>query len=391
MRKFCTILSLLFSLTVFGQSAVPRVNLEKYRVSNEEVAAAKARLNQAAERTSYSIYVDYPVADQIEAGSPTIQNFLWTFNSGYDANDTDVVAMNYIGVRIRDLIGYTDPTQDPLATYVGPFPYNNSTTITIDSIYALFSHENNSGLPDTFIVELRQQNAGGNLLPSGALVWSDSVITTSTLSPGGNWLGSNALFSLAMPCGITTTPNQRVGVTLQYRAPEADTLGMLAGFVPNPDNTELALKTRFPNSFFRWMGVLSSQVVNSSNIFFPPAPGADTGYFEAQNWQIWALVTFIDETGFKKSMYTNMDMGNSYPNPTLDASRFNFSTAKPQNINLEIFDLNGRVIYTRNLGFRNTGDHLVELPSDQLESGTYFYRLQGEDGASEMKKFTVVR
>ena len=64
MRKFCTILSLLFSLTVFGQSAVPRVNLEKYRVSNEEVAAAKARLNQAAERTSYSIYVDYPVADQ---------------------------------------------------------------------------------------------------------------------------------------------------------------------------------------------------------------------------------------------------------------------------------------------------------------------------------------
>ena len=396
MKKLFT---LTLSLLCFGafaqQNQVPVRDMSKYQVSSEEVEIAKNRHNNQADRSTFSVYLDYPVADQVEQGAASVSNLIWTFNSRYDANDTDIVALNFIGTRLRDLVGYTDPTIDPLETYIGPFPYLDGLTITVDSIFALIGHENNSGTPDSFIVELRSLNAARDLLPNGTLVWADTLISSTSLSPSGNWLGQNALYTVALPCGYTTTGTQKVGVSLRYLAPETDTLGVLASYVRNPNGPsapdDIALKTKFPNSYMRWMGVLSSNVVNTSNVFFPVQAGQDTSYFTAQNWQIWALATFEDATGIKKTVKLPLDMLQNQPNPFADYSTFTYTLETSQNLNLSIFDVNGRLISNNNLGFRSAGSYTEELPAAQLSTGTYFYQLTNDQGKSAMKKFTVIK
>ncbi|MEZ5173593.1 MAG: hypothetical protein R2850_08820 [Bacteroidia bacterium] len=148
----------------------------------EEAVRAVRCPGFSAGRSLETIYVDYPVADEIDQGVGTSSNFLWTFNSYYTAADTPATTIDYVGVRIRDLIGYADPNQEPIETYSGPYAYPNDLTITIDSVFMLFSHENNSGMPDTIIMEIRDQNAQGNLIPNGTLRWADSTITESTFT-----------------------------------------------------------------------------------------------------------------------------------------------------------------------------------------------------------------
>ncbi|MEZ5174555.1 MAG: T9SS type A sorting domain-containing protein [Bacteroidia bacterium] len=444
-------------------------------VPEEAVRAVKSALGLSAGRSLETIYVDYPVADEIDQGVGTSSNFLWTFNSYYTAADTPATTIDYVGVRIRDLIGYADPNQEPIETYSGPYAYPNDLTITIDSVFMLFSHENNSGMPDTIIMEIRDQNAQGNLIPNGTLRWADSTITESTftvtsdtvetqvideittdtiptnpveiitsdtiytdttnteiseiindtmvvfqdtmyvsdttyttveeiindttytgqsLSSGGNWVGQGALASLSLGVGYKTTPNQKVGFTVRYLADKRDTMGILASYVPNPDGPtapdDIALKSLYPNSFFRWQGVLNSGVYATSSIFYNPQPGQDTGYFYAQNWQIWALVTFENVTGVKQSMKIPLGLNQNMPNPFSDNSRINYAIKDAQNLSLSIYDINGRLINTQNLGYKTAGEYSTMVNASELSAGTYFYQINGEKSKSEMKKMIVI-
>jgi hypothetical protein len=339
----------------------------------------------------------------------------------------------------------------------------------------LFSHENNSGLPDTLIMEIRDLNGQGNLLPTGTLRWADSIITESTfevtsetiittvideitidtvpsnpieiitsdtiytdtteteileiindtmtvfqdtvfvsdttfttveeiindttytgqsLSSGGNWIGQGALASLALGVDYTTAVNQKIGFTVRYLADKRDTMGILASYVPNPNGPtapdDIALKTLYPNSFFRWQGVLNNGIFNTSTIFYTPQPGQDTGYFYAQNWQIWALITFENVTGIKESIKVPLGVNQNMPNPFSDFTRINYAINESQNLNLVVYDMNGRVVNTQNLGFQTAGEYTTQVNASELSSGTYFYQISGEKTKSEMRKMIVV-
>jgi hypothetical protein len=453
------------------ETLAPNAN---HAVSGEAVRVAKNALGSSASRSTETIYVDYPVSDEIDQGVGTSTNFLWRFNSRYTAADTPGTTLDYIGVRINELIGYADPTQDPLETYSGPYAYPNNLTITIDSVFMLFSHENNSGLPDTLIMEIRDQNAQGNILPTGTLRWADSVITESSftieqeiieievidqitfdtiptnplevitadtiytdeteteileiildttivfqdslilsdttyttiqetindttfvgqsLSSGGNWIGQGALATLSLGVGYSTSPNQKVGFTVRYLADKRDTMGILASYVPNPNGPtapdDIALKTLYPNSFFRWQGLLNNGIFNTSSIFYTPQPGQDTGYFYAQNWQIWALVTFENVTGIKQSVKVPLGMNQNMPNPFSDFTRINYAIRESQNLQLSVFDMNGRLVETQNLGFKTAGEYSTQINAGNLSAGTYFYQISGDKTRSEMRKMVV--
>lgn len=389
--------AIICSFTAFGQQINnPSPSMDRFRVSQEEVDALKQAHSGSVDRSDVSLYVDYPAADEIEQGTGTNTNFLWTFNSNYTAAaDTDIVPINFIGVRLLNLTGYTDPSQAPIQTYAGPYPYPNSLTVTVDSIFMLLAHENNSGSENKLYVDLRQLSATGGFSTSLPIVWTDSIVTTTSLSPSGNWLGTNALYSMAIPVGYTTNSNQKIGIGLRYIAPKSDTLGILASFISNPNGpaspNDYAMKSKFPYSVVRWEGFSSGNFVSTSNIFYNFTTGqTDTSYFKAQNWQIWALLTFTDVTGIKEQIKVPLNAGQNQPNPFQSTSQFRYNITTPQSINLEIYDLNGRRVKSTNLGFKTQGDYQADLSADDLESGTYFYRLEGSKSQSSMNKMVVV-
>lgn len=370
-------------------------NLEKNRVAQEEVEAAKALFGGSSARSTQTLYIDYPVSDEIEQGAGDPINFLWPMNSGYTAaEDTSIIPMNFMGVRLLELVGYADPLSPPIESYNGPFPYPNDLQVTVDSIYMLMAHENNSGEDNRLYVDLRRLSVAGNFADAQPTLWTDSVVTNTSLSPSGNWLGSNALYSFSMACGYTTSVGDKVGIGLRYIAPKSDTLGVLASYVPNPNSPappdDFALKSLFPYSVVRWQGFSGGNYSNTTNIFYTLQPGQeDTSWFRAQNWQIWALLTFEDVTGVKHSVKTPFGIQQNQPNPFSQSTKIEYAVNNPQELLLEVYNINGQLIRNENLGFKTQGTYTTQINASDLASGTYYYKISGTKSHSEMRKMIV--
>jgi hypothetical protein len=397
MKKIFTSIFALSATCLSAQLQAPLRNpSERNHVSSEEIQAVKDQIG-SNQRDVVNLYIDYPVCDEIEqATGGTTQNYLWTFNSNYTAADTnDIIPINYAAIRFTDLVGYTDVNDDPINTYTGLFEYPDNLLLTIDTIYALFSHENNSGQNDSVILELRELNAQGNILPTTPLVWADTTVTNTSLSPGGNWVGTGALALLTIPCGYQTLENQKVGLNFRYVGDKLDTLGLLAGYVPNPNGpaspNDIALKTKFPNNYFRYMiAALNFGIYNTSDIFYTPQPGQDTGYFKIQNWQMWIAATFEDvATSTQEKLIMPLGLEQNYPNPFEFSSSYSFTIKESQNLTLQVSDVNGRIISNKALGHFVSGSYNGQLPSENLSPGAYFYQLIGEKDKSAVRRFIV--
>ena len=397
MKKLFTPFLLILTLGSFAQQVnTPNTDFEKFRVPQEEFESLKRAHSGNASRSDVSLFIDYPVTDEIEQGLGTVTNYLWTFNSNYTAAaDTDIIPINFVGVRLLELIGYTDPLLDPIETYSGPFAYPSSLQITIDSVFVYLTHENNSGLDNKLYVDIRKLTAPGAFAATQPILWTDSVVTNTSLSSSGNWLGVGAGYVLALPVGYTTNVGEKVGLGLRYVAPKSDTLGIAAGYVSNPNGpaspSDYAMKSKFPYSVVRWEGFNNGNFTSTGGIWYNFAVGqTDTAYFKAQNWQIWTLVTFTDVTGIKEQVMLPVDAGQNTPNPFSTSSQVSFSTSDAQTLSLVTYDINGREVLRSNLGFKTQGNHQIELWGNDLASGTYFYRLEGEKGFSTMNKMVIV-
>jgi len=396
MNKYILISFLFSPFLAIAQGVQEQPISEKNKVSNEEVQNLRSYVIGSSSRSTQTIYVDYPVSDEIEQGIGTPNNFLWAVNSSYSAaSDTDIVPINFVGVKLGQLVGYTDPTAPAIDTYIGPFPYPNSLTITVDSIFMLMTHENNTGEQNKLYFDLRQLSAGGNFAASQPIVWTDSVVTTTSLSPSGNWLGANALYTAKIACGFTTSINQKVGIGIRYVASKSDTLGILASYISNPASPappdDYALKSLFPYSTVRWEGFSGGNFVNTTNIFYNLAVGqTDTSWFRAQNWQIWAQVTFEDVTGIKETVRVPFGMDQNQPNPFSTSTQINYVIQEPQDLQLNIFNIEGKIVQSHQLGRKSQGTNSFMVDASALSAGTYFYKISGEKTDSEMKKMIVV-
>ena len=64
-------------------------------------------------------------------------------------------------------------------------------------------------------------------------------------------------------------------------------------------------------------------------------------------------------------------------------ARFNLTVAREQNVRVELFDMNGRMIRTVYDGVLPAGENrLFKISGENLSSGTYFYRVSGENFAT---------
>ncbi len=220
MKKILTLL--VFAASALGGYAQTSINmnLNDPRLHHpiigdqmSEIRSSHSQPNVQGTEALIPIFLDYDSTEINTMGSVG-DAFIWEINTNTVCNDTFV--MRYFVESFDTLID---------AGTLTPY-YSGSTTITLDTIFTLFGHENNTGLPDTIVVTVLLNNANG--YPTGTVLWTEMTISDTSLtavSPDFSWLQSGVLISTP---GITLNQGETFSVKIEYLGARADTFGVLS-------------------------------------------------------------------------------------------------------------------------------------------------------------------
>ncbi len=75
----------------------------------------------------------------------------------------------------------------------------------------------------------------------------------------------------------------------------------------------------------------------------------------------------------------------NYPNPFNSSTTISYSLPTSGNIDLKVFDMQGREISTLDQGYRRAGNYQLNFDGKQLSSGTYFVRLMNDQQQTTRK------
>lgn len=262
--------TLLLLLAVFSLANAQNANLVRpaAKMSASEIKAFKQarfqKINNAKQGTkstpTSTYYIDYSsLAENFTANTGS---YVWEFKSNPAANDT---MMTKIGMSLyysspasgpQDSIIVFDNFADvPGSTKYFPYP----TSITIDSIFFFNTHVNNSGLKDS--IEWNIVGLNGTGVPQLNTVKArGGVSTTTTLSPGGHWLGSGASFQMSFGPNYTSTVP--VGVTeLYYAGASTDTFSQLIAYVDDGAGNAAQFSS-LPFSFYNYAPFITNLARN---------------------------------------------------------------------------------------------------------------------------------
>jgi len=121
-----------------------------------------------------------------------------------------------------------------------------------------------------------------------------------------------------------------------------------------------------------------------NNIFLTGTDGV-TGI---ELWVIDGSVSGVEDGG-KGSSHPLTLLQNS-PNPMSSRTQISYALPADQQVRLELYDVNGRLVQTLVNQWQPAGPHHVDLSASGLPDGAYFYRLQTESGI-EQRKMVLAR
>ncbi|KAB2814036.1 choice-of-anchor V domain-containing protein [Phaeocystidibacter luteus] len=95
--------------------------------------------------------------------------------------------------------------------------------------------------------------------------------------------------------------------------------------------------------------------------------------------QVGTQTLVLDKaSGIGVEEFTISDM-KLYPNPAVEELHLDFSLASSNEVVYSIFGMDGREIMNKNEGLLGTGDHTLNVPVTELETGTYLIHIQAGD------------
>jgi hypothetical protein len=328
--------------------------------------AATSSTSFVWDRGSTNLYIDYSYLNNDSYGTR------WNVNEYYTSSDS---AINFSGVAYDNICGYYDyanysSTVVSAADLGLSSIYPSNATLRFDSVQVEIAHENNSGIADTIIVELRELNANNTL--STTVLWTDSVITSVGLSPGNTW--SNAQFSLLFlrfPIGYNTSAGQKAGIVFRYlNHNKLDTLGLIAAGIPTGFGSNSALQSSYKNSFLKFPPFAINTMRNSD---FQMISG---GYILAQNWIIIPRTEVYNTSLGLQSAKGDLEVLTVYPNPSNGLLNIAFKSEINSAINLSVTDVQGRLVKQIAINDFNADYFKEAIDCSQLNAGLYQLSIQ---------------
>ena len=86
-----------------------------------------------------------------------------------------------------------------------------------------------------------------------------------------------------------------------------------------------------------------------------------------------------DVTSIEKLEKNAVVLHQNYPNPFGYQTTIKYELKKSEQISIQIFNLTGEKVATIFEGFQSEGEHKIDLISEGIPNGVYFYQLQTED------------
>ena len=318
------------------------------------------------DRAQLGLYIDYSYLNNDQTSTR------WSLNDYYTANDS---AINFIGVAYDNICGYYDyvnySTTIVSAADLGfSSVYPSDALLRFDTVQAFIAHENNSGVADTIIAELRELNANNTF--SNTVLWADSLITSVGLSPGNTWSnGINSFYFMRFPIGYSTTAGQKAGIVFRYlNYNKLDTFGIAAGYIPFSIGGASAIQSGYKNSFLRFPPFAPNISKNSDFLI------VSGGYLAGQNWVIIPRVEAFNTTLGLQSAQGDLEVLTLYPNPANKLLNIAFESLSNDLIMINIIDAQGRVVLQMN---RNSNQNQIfkeSIDCSALASGLYQVSIQ---------------
>ena len=295
-------------VVAFSQTLIDVSSFKNGRVylDNSTVLAAKsAAKSNNNSRAIYQFDLDYDAADEQYAIDLGFEYNRFTnlvnrrFNSGPPADTLDNFTAKWIAVKFDTLYDGLAQVGYPLA----------GSTITVDSIFFLVNHTNTSGLEDTLIVrilEIAGTNSGllsanqGVTLTNNVL-WADTTITTTSLTPG---LSAGQITALAVGPNFTLPTGSGYIVQILYSGPKEDELILVDGNRNDCGGDCVFSESIFSNNswgYLNWyrFGPPATNLSGVPQIIGLAADCNQNGtiesdaceFFSFQNFAIWSSIT----------------------------------------------------------------------------------------------------
>ncbi len=307
-KLFTLFTALLIAGGLFAQQAIPAsqaAELKALQLTPEAQAQLKAmKANHSGSSAQsaqavQSFYCDYEAWDFIS--DDVTQTFIWRVHNSFAANDYIYLDDGYGNIdstqtKFKSATVATSWLNDSYNEYDSITIPHETATVTIDSIFYIYGHQNVSGETNTIRTRVVALNSNGYPSFSNVL-WEDILETDTSLTDAG----FVALRSL--PVGLTLNEGQRFGIYVDCIGGDRinDEFYVSASYNELCGYQAAAVNSVFwPNSYYDLAFPGLAQV-------WPTSGGGDIGFdfdgdnvigeneecenFYIQNWSIWSYIT----------------------------------------------------------------------------------------------------
>ena len=119
-------------------------------------------------------------------------------------------------------------------------------------------------------------------------------------------------------------------------------------------------------------------------------------YIGFQHYAMDMDVLDLDEFSLVEAQVSGIENNNNsvsvsqnYPNPVVKTTAFSYQLAQNANVNVEVFDITGRLVMSMAQGNKVAGTHQVTIDAENLPNGSYFYTLTAGENKTTRKMVVV--
>lgn len=158
-------------------------------------------------------------------------------------------------------------------------------------------------------------------------------------------------------------------------------------FIYNPSNTQYLPPWGFVSPIVPFNQFGGSSMQGTWTIKCVDNAGADIGVL--RGWGI-RFNNLVNVETVPANVPKKYNLCQNYPNPFNPSTNIKFDIPKDENVNITLFDLLGREVFTLVNEFKKAGEYSIVFDGSKLSSGTYFYRIEAGD-FTDTKKMILIK